>query len=184
MSDLTITTAGQSESKVSGGEFLSSEKKLNQMKVVLTDAVTPTVFAGATVANDLLFNPVKIPNAVGVKGGTGVVQSVVVSNDSGHTLPFDIVLTSSPSIVALGALGDPISGLTGQADIIIQETLGVISVPTLIDVGTCAVGSSDNLGLVIKAPSDSRDVYMYGIARGAATTVADDYHIRFGLIQD
>ena len=42
MSDLTITTAGQSESKVSGGEFLSSEKKLNQMKVVLTEGVNPT----------------------------------------------------------------------------------------------------------------------------------------------
>ena len=33
MSDLTITTAGVTESKVSGGEFLSSDKKLNQMNI-------------------------------------------------------------------------------------------------------------------------------------------------------
>ena len=61
MSDLTITTAGQSESKVSGGEFLSSEKKLNQMKVVLTEGVNPTCDTTPNyAAGDLFFNPIRI----------------------------------------------------------------------------------------------------------------------------
>ena len=37
MSDLTITQAGVTEAKKSGGEFLSADKKLNQMKIDLID---------------------------------------------------------------------------------------------------------------------------------------------------
>lgn len=55
MSDLTITTAGQSESKVSGGEFLSSEKKLNQMKVVLTEGVNQLAILHLTMLLEIYF---------------------------------------------------------------------------------------------------------------------------------
>ena len=79
MSDLTITTAGVSESKVSGGEFLSADKKLNQMKIDLIDvAISPDVSnGGAGTVGDLLFLVTEIPNAVAVKGGSAILQSVV-----------------------------------------------------------------------------------------------------------
>ena len=69
MSDLTITTAGVTESKVSGGEFLSSDKKLNQMKVNYVD-VSITLDANAYTVGDTMFIPTKVENAMAVKGGS------------------------------------------------------------------------------------------------------------------
>ena len=65
MSDLTITNAEISVTKKTGGEVLSNNKKLNQMKVTLID-VEPTVDTSAYAAGDLMFNPIKIENAVAV----------------------------------------------------------------------------------------------------------------------
>ena len=87
MSDLTITTAGITESKVSGGEFLSADKKLNQMKVSTFD-ITATLTGDGT-AGDVMFVTTKIENAVAVKGGACMIQNVTcvltdnASDDSG-----------------------------------------------------------------------------------------------------
>ena len=113
MSDLTITTAGVTESKVSGGEFLSSDKKLNQMHVTIVD-VEPTVDTSAYAAGDLMFNPIKIENAVGVKGGSAIIQSVAEANDDALTGAFDLVFTASDD--AIVTLNNAVSGESGLSD--------------------------------------------------------------------
>ena len=61
MSDLTITEGGIAVTKKSGGEFLTADKKLNQMKTVTKD-VTATLTAHGTVG-DVMFVTTKIEDA-------------------------------------------------------------------------------------------------------------------------
>ena len=83
MSDLTITTAGVSESKVSGGEFLSSDKKLNQMKVDIV-SITPGTTTNACSDGEIIWDNEKLENLVGVKGGSCILQSVTLIDDDDH----------------------------------------------------------------------------------------------------
>ena len=187
MSDLTITTAGQSESKVSGGEFLSSEKKLNQMKVVLTEAVKADCDTSPNyAAGDLFFNPIKVSNIVGVKGGSGIIQSVVATSNDALSAGFDIVVSTSN-----GSIGDDeddrndaLSSET-PGDAIIQAVQGVISINTMIPTNDRSFGSASNCGLAIQAAEGTRDMYIWGIARGSLNIGdADGLSIRLGVIQD
>ena len=183
MSDLTITTAGQSESKVSGGEFLSSEKKLNQMKVVLTEGVNPTCDTTPNyAAGDLFFNPIKVPNIVGVKGGSGIIQSVVAKSNDDLSAGFDIVISTSEG--SIGTINDALSSESPD-DATIQRVQGVISINTMIPTSTSSFGFASNCGVVIQAAEGTRDMYILGIARGAIDiNDADGLFIRLGVIQD
>ena len=76
MSDLTITLAGESVDKKTGGEVLQVNKKLTQMKVDSFD-ITATLTADGT-AGDVMFVTTEIPNAVSVTGGRALLHSAVV----------------------------------------------------------------------------------------------------------
>jgi hypothetical protein len=200
MSDLTITTAGVIEPKVSGGEFLSADKKLNQMRAK-TFNVTATLTGDGTVG-DVMFVATKIENAVAVKGGACMLQSVScvltdnASDDSGtgsNTLgSFKLVFTSNSQV--LGAVSNPLAdrvvdgGGTGGIDnwsrAVLDDTFAIVDVANIIDMGELSVGSLANIGAIGQAESDSRDLYVWGI-----TNSNDDYNgatlsLKIGLIQD
>ena len=182
MSDLTITERGVTVVKNTGGEFLSAEKKLNQMHVTLID-VQPTVDTSAYQAGDLMFNPIKIENAVAVKGGSAILQSIAVANDDALVGSFDLVLTGSDD--APGTLNNAVSGESGLSDANADLTLGITSITNMVDVGTCSIGSKQNIGMVIKAEATTRDVYVWGIAQSTDNpTGATGYKLRFGIVQD
>ena len=182
MSDLTITNAEISVTKKTGGEVLSNNKKLNQMKVTLID-VEPTVDTSAYQAGDLMFNPIKIENAVAVKGGSAILQSVAVANDDALTGAFDLVVTASDD--APGTLNNAVSGESGLSDANADLILGITSISNMVDVGGCSIGSKQNIGMVIKAESTTRDVYVWGIAQSTDNpTGATGYKLRFGIVQD
>tara|TARA_Y100000593_G_scaffold18470_1_gene36868 strand:+ start:1972 stop:2520 length:549 start_codon:yes stop_codon:yes gene_type:complete len=182
MSDLTITKVGTTYSKTTGGEVLSNNKKLNQMNVTMID-VEPTVDTNAYTAGDLMFNPIKIENAVAVKGGSAILQSVAVANDDALTGPFDLVLTASDD--APGTLNNEVAGESGLSDANADLILGITSITNMVDVGGCSIGSKQNIGMVIKAESTTRDVYVWGIAQSTDNpTGATGYKLRFGIVQD
>ena len=183
MSDLTITLAGESVDKKTGGEVLQPSKKLTQMNVTLID-VQPTVdTTGAHAAGDILFEPIKIENAVAVKGVSAILQSVAVANDDALVGSFDLVLTGSDD--SPGALNAAVSGTTGLSDANADLVLGISSVTNMVDVGACSIGSKQNIGMVIKAEATTRDVYVWGIAQSTDNpTAATGYKLRFGIVQD
>ena len=181
MSDLTIEHAGSSVTQTRT-EVLSNNKKLNQMKVTIID-VEPTVDTSAYAAGDLMFNPIKIENAVAVKGGSAILQSVAVANDDALTGAFDLVVTGSDD--ALGTLNNAVSGESGLSDANADLILGITSISNMVDVGGCSIGSKQNIGMVIKAESTTRDVYVWGIAQSTDNpTGATGYKLRFGIVQD
>ena len=50
------------------------QEKLNKMDV---DVISVSVTVATNAANDLMYVPVEIPNAVSVPGGTCIIQSIV-----------------------------------------------------------------------------------------------------------
>ena len=182
MSDLTITLAGDTIPKKTGGEVLQPGKKLTQMNVTLID-VEPTVSTSAYAAGDLMFAPIKIENAVAVKGGSAILQSVAVANDDALVGSFDLVLTGSDD--SPGTLNNAVASESGLSDANADLILGITSVTNMVDVGGCSIGSKQNIGMVIKAEAGSRDVYVWGIAQSTDNpSSATGYKLRFGIVQD
>ena len=186
MSDLTITTAGITESKVTGGEFLSSEKKLNQMKIEFID-VTVTLSGSAHTLGYMMFHPQKIENALSVKGGKGVLQSIsVIADESNVTGGFDLVITSSSDntgMVAQNSTGTVAATSTTNAAIS-NKTCGFVTFNNMMDVGAVTIGCKNNIGMVVKAEDTSRDLYVWGIARSTNNYNGSDLVLRFGIMQD
>ena len=194
MSDLTITNAGITTTKNTGGEVLSNNKKLGQMNVDLIDvAISPDVSnGGAGTIGDLLFLVTEIPNAVAVKGGSAILQSVVaVSSGTVVTGAFDIVLTSdSTALVDESGAAETGDAVTASPDIdspatVIDGTLGIVSFPSLTTVSTlAAVGHKQNIGMVCKAESDTRSLYVWGIVQNTTDYNEGVITLRFGFVQD
>jgi hypothetical protein len=202
MSDLTITNAGISVTKKTGGEVLSNNKKLGQMNITTID-VDITLDSPAYAIGDNLFLPTKIENALAVKGGSGILQSVVAvaSNDDvdadstgAATGAFDLIVTSDATTTGFAAMNAAASG-NDYARAVAINTCGWFSMTNMTDMGAYSIGSKNNIGMVVTAESDSRDLYVWGIAQAATDYDLDDDEsagtadggiltLRFGIVQD
>ena len=191
MSDLTITNAGISVAKKTGGEVLSNNKKLNQMNVDIID-VSITLHADAHAAGDVMFLPTKIENALSVKGGSAILQSVtaIVQNHSSEgsadgtdTGTIDLFITSDATTTNFAAVNAAISGGT-QTTAVANNICGQLSITNITDIGRQAVGSKQNIGLVMKGESNSRDMYVFGVAQSTNDYDGGTLVLRFGVIQD
>ena len=161
----------------------SVQEKLNKMDVDLLEDVIPTVDTNAHAAQDLLWNPIIIKNAVSVPGGTALLQSVAAANADALTGSFDIVFTTSND--EPGGLNADITGTTGLSDTNAAKILGITTINRMQDVGGASVGSKANIGLVIKAEAGSKDIYCYGIAQSTDDpSTATGYTLRFGVVKD
>jgi hypothetical protein len=187
MSDLTITSAGVTTTKRSGAEILSTNKKLNQMKADLI-TVTPTISSGSTDASgDLLFDAVEIPNAVAVKGGAAILQSITAYHKGDQTVTFDIIFFQVTK--DLGTAGAALTW--GGGDEVANATAAVIlghtSITNWTDLVDVQVATKNNIGLILEAADDTRSIYAAGICRGASSGdhgATSNLILRFGLIQD
>ncbi len=202
MSDLTITQGGISIAKKTGGEVLQPGKKLTQMNVAVID-IDITLDSVAYAAGDNLFLPTKIPNAVAVKGGSAILQSVVAiaSNDDvdadstgAATGAFDLIITSDATTTGFAAMNAAASG-NDYARAVAVNTCGFFSVNNMTDMGAYSIGNRNNIGMVVTAESDSRDLYVWGIGQAAQDYDLDDEDtvgtadggiltLRFGIVQD
>ena len=194
MSDLTITLAGDSVDKKSGGEILAPGKKLTQMNVDLIDvAVSPDVSnGGGGTVGDLLFLVTEIPNAVAVKGGSAILQSVVVvSSGTVVTGALDLVFTSdSTALIDESGAAETGDAVTASPDIdspasVIDGTLGIVSIPSLTTLSTlAAVGHKQNIGMVCKAAAGTRSLYVWGIVQNTTDYAEGAMTLRLGFVQD
>ena len=185
MSDLTITTAGVSESKVSGGEFLSADKKLNQMKIDLID-VTLTTDIEAINDNDVIAQSIEIPNAVAVKGGSAVIQSILLL-DEDEEAPTVELLFSQISDAISDDEGNAIGASVAHLDTVFNSLLGSTTISNWSDLVDAQIGVKTNIGLVIKGAAASTSIYVHAINRTggdytpAATT---NLKMRIGILKD
>jgi len=161
------------------------EARFNKMDVdILT--VTPTIETSTIDANDVLFNPVEITNAVSVEGGRSLLHSVCLidqtntSVDAGVSI--DLVFTQDST--NLGTLDAAVS----CADTVLDGIIGIINVSAddYKDMINGQIATKTNIGLVlIGASATSKSVYVGGVIREAGTArAADAIDLRIGVIKD
>jgi hypothetical protein len=180
MSDLTITNAGISVAKKTGGEVLSNNKKLNQMKVDVID-VTLTTTAATHSPGDVLAANIEIPNAVAVKGGSAIIQSVTLLDKDDEGPVVDLIFQSDNT--ALGSVGSAVSISEDDA----EDILGFVSVSDYSDLIASQVAVKNNIGLVVKAASTTRSIFVSAVNRGSANyapAATTDLKLKIGIVQD
>lgn len=155
-------------------------EKLNKMEVdLITDA--PDI-AEATYSNgDLMAEQETIDNAVAVKGGTCILQSITAidTSDTGGTI-YVIITDNSAD---LGTVGSAINA----ADSVADNSMAIIELSNWTDIGGAKVCTKANIGLVIKASHSSKDLY-YGVVNVSGGDIvigsSEDIIFRFGVVKD
>ena len=192
MSDLTITNAGVSVTKKTGGEVLSNNKKLGQMNVDFIDVSITLPDNASMVAGDVIFLPTKIEDALAVKGGSGILQSITAimqnhategSADGTDVSAMNLFITSDATTTNFSAASALASAGTAATSVI-NNTCGFTSITNMTDVGRQAVGCKLNIGMIVQAESDSRDLYVWGTTQGTDDHDAGTLVLRFGFVQD
>lgn len=161
-------------------EFTTSEK-LNKMAVDLID-VTLTTDAEAHADNDVIAQSIEIPNAVAVTGGSAIIQSIMLLDEDDEAPAVDLIFQTDNTALASDE-GEAINISDANA----RDILGFVNVSNYTDLIGCQVAVKSNIGLVVKAASDTRSIYVHAVNRsgGAYTPAATtDLKMRIGIVKD
>jgi len=157
----------------------SSAEKLNKMDVDLID-VTTTCDTSGTDNNDVLFDYVEIPNAVSVLGGSAIIQSIQVLDEDDVGTTLDLVFQTDNT--SLGTVDAAVTITDANA----RDILGSVSVSNYFDGDTWQMATKTNIGLVVKAASTTRSIYVAGVNRngGSVTHTVNGIKLRIGVVKD
>ena len=180
MSELTIEHAGQTITQLRPG-MTSSNQRLNEMKTKVF-TITPDTHTEEAAVAQSVFQADELENFMSEKGGTAIIQSIVILDDDDNGNALDKVLMDTTGLLDAGDDADVIDAADG---VIPDAILGVVSVTNYFDGVLWQVGQKDNIGLTIKSASTTRSVYISAINRGGtATWTAEGLRLKIGYIQD
>jgi hypothetical protein len=161
------------------------QEKLNRMAVDLIEIeLTTTV---ATHANgDVIAISEEIENAVAVKGGSSIIQSVALLNTDNTVESPALDLVFCIDNTALGTIGSAPS--IADADFI-NCVQGVVNVSNWLTLKATdnEIATKTNVGLVIKAASDSRSIFVNVINSSGGNytpSATSDLRLVLGVIKD
>ena len=186
MSELTITTAGNSVTQLRPG-MGSNNERLNQMKTKVF-TITPDTHTEEAAVAESVFQADELANFMSEKGGTAIIQSIVILDDDDNGNSLDIVFMDAAGL--LDASDDAtVIDVDDTADAastaIVDSILGVVNVSNYFDGVAWKVGQKDGIGLAIKSASTTRSIYISAINRGGtATWTAAGLRLKIGYIQD
>tara|TARA_R100001082_G_scaffold84421_1_gene51064 strand:+ start:49 stop:552 length:504 start_codon:yes stop_codon:yes gene_type:complete len=155
-------------------------EKLNKMEVDLITS-TPNITETTFQNGDLMKEAKSVQNAVAVKGGTCILQSITAidTSDTGGA----IYLIISDSSQDLGTVGSAVNAGDAAAD----NSVAIVELSNWTDVGGAKVCSKSNIGLVCKAASTSKHLY-YGVVNVSGGDIVigtdEDIIFQFGLVKD
>tara|TARA_Y100001937_G_scaffold94444_1_gene128095 strand:+ start:28 stop:534 length:507 start_codon:yes stop_codon:yes gene_type:complete len=162
------------------GRFSAAER-LNAMAVDLIDvALTRT---GTSVADgQVISESIEIPNAVAVTGGSAIIQSIILHNRDDDVESPAIELLFEPNDMSAGTM----AGISDDESITIQGAVTISNWSTL-QPSANEIAFKSNIGMVVKAASDSRSIYVTAINRsGAAYTPSsvNSLTAKIGIVKD
>ena len=157
----------------------STTERLGKMDVDLID-VDPVCEAASNADGDVIFTFTEIPNAVAVDGGSCLLHSVQLLDDDDNGAKIDLVFQTNDT--TLGTIGEAVS----ESDANAGNILGYVQLETYFDGINWQISSKTNIGLVLKAASGTKSLYVAGVNRNgdAQTATAAGIHLRIGVIKD
>jgi len=145
-----------------------------------TISQTPTVTAGAYVANDAVGGLLTFANAARVSGGGGVIKTVVIVDDAGQDVEMELWLFNQ----TFTAMVDNAPWAPAEADL--ENLVGVISTEDSAQ-GWLDAGTPSTITIDVATRYDLAGTSLFGqlVTRGAPTFAAtDDISVHVGLLQD
>ena len=165
------------------------QEKLNKMDIDIID-ITPVLTTDGT-SGDLMFDTKEISNAVAVKGGSGILQSVVAvvsdnaTDESGDganiTGSWKLVITSDST--SIGTVSDVV-GADTSTRAVLDGVCAIVDITNVTDHGYFGVFSKQNIGAVVKAASSSTSLYAYGITNSTNDYNGSTITLRLGILRD
>lgn len=146
--------------------------------------VNPVVDTGIYVALEIIGGILTITDAMSATGGSGILQSIVLTDDDNEKAAFDILLfNASPSGgtyadqgAFVHAAGD-LPKLIGRIQVLASDWLTVVA-------GSLAVATIRNIALPVSAATGSTNLYALVILTGTPTyTATSDLTIKFGFLR-
>ena len=156
-------------------------EKLNKMDVDLID-VTLTTDAEAHADNDVIAQSIEIPNAVAVKGGSAIIQSVMLLDEDDEAPSVDLIFQTDNTALASDE-GEAIN----ISDTNARDILGFVNVSNYTDLIGCQVAVKTNIGLVVKAASTTKSIWVHAVNRSGGTytpAATTDLKMRIGIVKD
>jgi len=163
----------------------SVQEKMNSMDIDLI-TMDMTTDAETIADNYLISQPIEIPNAVAVEGGSAIIQSLIISNldNSTESPAMEVVFTSADTAMA----GDE-GAVINAADGTVEKMLGTIVVSnwSVMAPSTNEIATKTNVGLVIKANSGTRSIYAALINRSGGDYTPSGsgvIQMKVGIVKD
>ena len=145
-----------------------------------TISQTPTVTAGAYVANDAVGGLLTFANAARSTGGGGVIKTVVIIDDAGQDSELELWLFNQ----TFTAMADNAAWAPSEADL--ENLVGVISTEDSSQ-GWLDAGTPSAITIDVATRYDLTGTSLFGqlVTRGTPTFAAtDDVSVHIGLLQD
>lgn len=161
------------------------QEKLNKMAVDLID-VTLTTDAEAHADNDVIAQSIEIPYAVAVSGGSAIIQSIMLLDEDDEA-PTVELLFSQVNTAITNDEGEAIGNSVGDLDATFRSFLGAVTVSSWSDLVDSQIGVKSNIGLVVKAASDTTSIWVHCINRSGGTytpAATTDLKMRIGVVKD
>ena len=144
--------------------------------------VVPVLTVGAYTANDMLFIPTEVPNAIPI-GKSGRLRSVIVVDIDDQQLPFDLIVFDSQ------ATTPALNAAENIDDANLKKILTVVSVVAAdyIDFANGQLGQvllHNNVGMgAVLRPDDKEQgsLWIAGVTRDTPTHTASGLTIKLGM---
>ena len=163
----------------------SVQEKLNKMDVDLID-VTLTTDAEAHANNDVIAQSIEIPNAVAVNGGSAIIQSIMLLDEDDEG-PAVELLFSQVNTAITDDEGEAIGNNVDDLDSTFGSFLGATTISNWSDLVDAQMAVKSNIGLVVKAASDTTSIYVHAVNRSGGTytpAATTDLKMRIGIVKD
>ena len=159
----------------------TSQEKLNSMAVDLID-VTLTTDAEAHGNNDVIAQSIEIPNAVAVEGGSAIIQSIMILDEDDEAPSIDLIFQTDNT-----ALASDEGEVVNISDADARDILGFVNVSNYTDLVGCQVATKTNIGLVVKAASTTKSIFVHAVNRSGGTytpAATTDLKMKIGIVKD
>jgi len=139
--------------------------------------VALTLDTNAYASGDVLADTQEIASAMPANGGVGIVESIIVLDESDQAQGFDLLFIEDST-----SIGTENAALN-IADAAARKILGLVSIAAgdYADLVNSRIATKTSVGLIVKAPSSSRSIYVAAISRGTGTYAATGIRLRIGL---
>lgn len=144
--------------------------------------VVPTCDTSAYASGDLIADTIEIPNAVSFLGGTAILQSVHIQDESNQGVAFTIYIsTASTSFGTIN--GAPNITAANQRNVVGHVNVATTDYATAIN--SIKHGQVNNIGLEVQANAASTSLYMAIVnGTGTPTFTASALRIKLSFLQD